>query len=239
MQRMLWRPPKKFNVRWSSLVGSEIRRNTMYFTIGWHGNFWIRFRYWQIGSYNQHLEEPSCACTSDNYLIGGVFKHVVVVFISAWRDDPIWLKRNSSCTLRCLDSDEPIRQWFPVLSRRGLPYSDLICKEKTLGKQHPPPTSHWHRLKKLRTLNNKELGGGFKDVLFSSLPGEMIQCDKYFSDGLKPPTRKALDLLISKIPDPRKSMKHWNKSPPKISCKKSFDTNMAPENGWNTSFLSG
>jgi len=34
------------------------------------------------------------------------------------------------------------------------------------------------------------LGGGFKHFLFSPLPGEMIQFDKYFSKGLKPPTRK-------------------------------------------------
>ena len=33
------------------------------------------------------------------------------------------------------------------------------------------------------------LGGGFKHFLFSSLPGEMIQFDWYFSNGLKPPTR--------------------------------------------------
>ena len=33
------------------------------------------------------------------------------------------------------------------------------------------------------------LGGGFKDFLFSPLFGEMIQFDKYFSDGLKPPAR--------------------------------------------------
>ncbi len=32
------------------------------------------------------------------------------------------------------------------------------------------------------------LGGGFNDCLFSSLFGEMIQFDWYFSDGLKPPT---------------------------------------------------
>jgi len=32
------------------------------------------------------------------------------------------------------------------------------------------------------------LGGGFKNLLFSPLPGEMIQFDSYFSDGLKPPT---------------------------------------------------
>ena len=31
-------------------------------------------------------------------------------------------------------------------------------------------------------------GGGFKDFLFSSLPGEDSHFDKYFSDGLKPPT---------------------------------------------------
>ena len=38
----------------------------------------------------------------------------------------------------------------------------------------------------------RKLGGVFKHVLFSSLPGEMIQFDKYFSDGLKPPARKTL-----------------------------------------------
>ena len=32
------------------------------------------------------------------------------------------------------------------------------------------------------------LGGGFKHFIFSPLPGEMIQFDKYFSNGLKPPT---------------------------------------------------
>ena len=32
------------------------------------------------------------------------------------------------------------------------------------------------------------LGGGFKYLLFSPLPGEIIQVDKYFSRGLKPPT---------------------------------------------------
>ena len=33
------------------------------------------------------------------------------------------------------------------------------------------------------------LGGGFKYFLFSSLLGEMIQFDEYFSKGLKQPTR--------------------------------------------------
>ena len=35
-----------------------------------------------------------------------------------------------------------------------------------------------------------KLGGGFKYFLFSPLPGEMIPFDQFFSDGLKPPTRK-------------------------------------------------
>ena len=35
-------------------------------------------------------------------------------------------------------------------------------------------------------LKKGSLGGGFKDVLFSTLSGEMIQFDEYF--GLKPPT---------------------------------------------------
>ena len=32
------------------------------------------------------------------------------------------------------------------------------------------------------------LDGGFNDFLSSPLPGKMIQFDKYFSNGLKPPT---------------------------------------------------
>jgi len=44
--------------------------------------------------------------------------------------------------------------------------------------------------KQVLKLNN--LGGGFKYVLFSPLPGEMIQFDKYFSNGLKPPTSNLL-----------------------------------------------
>ena len=35
--------------------------------------------------------------------------------------------------------------------------------------------------------NNSDLGGGFKYFLFSPLLGEMIQFDKYFSDGLVQP----------------------------------------------------
>ena len=36
------------------------------------------------------------------------------------------------------------------------------------------------------------IGGGFKHFLFSPLPGEMIQFDWYYSNGLKPPTRIGL-----------------------------------------------
>ena len=39
------------------------------------------------------------------------------------------------------------------------------------------------------------LGDGFKDVFFSSLLGEMIQIDQYFSNGLKPPARFALKVI--------------------------------------------
>ena len=39
------------------------------------------------------------------------------------------------------------------------------------------------------------LAGGFKHFLFSPLPGEMIRFDEYFSNGLKPPTRKHVDFL--------------------------------------------
>ena len=36
---------------------------------------------------------------------------------------------------------------------------------------------------------NGVLGGGFKKFIFSTLPGEMIHFDQYFSNGFKPPTR--------------------------------------------------
>ena len=39
-----------------------------------------------------------------------------------------------------------------------------------------------------------KLGGGFKYFLFSSLFGEDSHFDQYFSDGLKPPSRKYLVL---------------------------------------------
>ena len=44
------------------------------------------------------------------------------------------------------------------------------------------------------SLDHGKLVGGFRYFVFSSLPGEMIQFDSYFSDGLKPPTKKS-DML--------------------------------------------
>ena len=38
---------------------------------------------------------------------------------------------------------------------------------------------------------------GFKHFLFSSLFGEMIQFDKYFSNGLKPPTSLLITVTLS------------------------------------------
>ena len=42
-----------------------------------------------------------------------------------------------------------------------------------------------------RYYGGQTLGGGFNYFLFLPLPGEMIQFDSYFSNGLKPPTRMA------------------------------------------------
>ena len=41
---------------------------------------------------------------------------------------------------------------------------------------------------------NHHLGGGFKYFLVVPLPGEMIQFDKYFWNGLKPPTSSLFDV---------------------------------------------
>ena len=40
----------------------------------------------------------------------------------------------------------------------------------------------------MEKIRQNNLGGGFKHLLFSPLPGDMIQFHKYFSNGLKPPT---------------------------------------------------
>ena len=46
---------------------------------------------------------------------------------------------------------------------------------------------------------SKELGGGFNHSLFVPLPGEIIQFDYYFPDGLKPPTREIVTLIFQQI----------------------------------------
>ena len=48
-------------------------------------------------------------------------------------------------------------------------------------------------------MNILKLGGGFKYFLFSPLFGEMIQFDKYFSNGLKPPTSGCLGFIGNDI----------------------------------------
>ena len=44
-------------------------------------------------------------------------------------------------------------------------------------------------------------GWWFQICLFSPLPGEMVQFDEYFSDGLKPPTRKTVSVQRCKQDD--------------------------------------
>ena len=48
----------------------------------------------------------------------------------------------------------------------------------------------WYRFRDPPPQKNKNLGGGSKYFVLSHLLGEIIQFDWYFSDGLKPPTRK-------------------------------------------------
>ena len=51
---------------------------------------------------------------------------------------------------------------------------------------------------KARALGDvNDLDGGFKYFLCSPLPGEMIQFDQYFSNGLKPPTSPGPTFQIS------------------------------------------
>ena len=52
------------------------------------------------------------------------------------------------------------------------------------------------------------LGGGFKDFLFSSLPGKMIQFDSYFSIGLKPPTSCSYFFNLFHFKTSRDTTKH-------------------------------
>ena len=45
----------------------------------------------------------------------------------------------------------------------------------------------------------RDLGGGFRYFLFSPLLGEMIQFDKYSSNGLKAPTRDGLWMFLGHL----------------------------------------
>ena len=60
-----------------------------------------------------------------------------------------------------------------------------------------------------------QLGGGFKYFLLSPLPGEMIQFDYYFSNGLKPPTRQTVmkDFCLIKCSSPHNQMHLWDSFP--------------------------
>ena len=51
----------------------------------------------------------------------------------------------------------------------------------------------------IQIISNNKLGGGFKYFLFSPLFGEGLQFDQYFSNGLKPPTSKGLNIVFLEI----------------------------------------
>ena len=51
------------------------------------------------------------------------------------------------------------------------------------------PRNHWVNFSKTYSLSVYHvLGGGFKYLLFSPLPGDDVHFGEYLSDGLKPPT---------------------------------------------------
>ena len=89
------------------------------------------------------------------------------------------------------------------------------------GSQGPEPCQRWARCRKMK------LGGGFKYFLCSPLFGEDFLFDSYFSDGLKPPTRKSrykqIALLLNVMPI-RGSFIFWMASynnklhPRKLTC---------------------
>ena len=58
----------------------------------------------------------------------------------------------------------------------------MVGFEKTLG------TTGNYKIEKQKKKFNTSLGGGFKDVLCSPLPGEIPILTNIFSKGLKPPT---------------------------------------------------
>ena len=86
-----------------------------------------------------------------------------------------------------------------VLGGRILPLSMANDWIPRIGTFHET-WNHWTCI----SLKITQLGGGFKYFLFSPLPGEMIQFDYYFSNGLKPPTRQTVmkDFCLIKCSSP-------------------------------------
>ena len=121
------------------------------------------------------------------YLLGHMF---VVSMVSTTWLLVIWVAASSPRSHHCQ------RNWLRVWLREWcfVSYSSKLSSSK-----HQPchiPASflqkkrqHCSRKQKLRDRGNCELGGGFNCVLISPLVGEMVQSDRYVSDGLKPPTR--------------------------------------------------
>ena len=127
------------------------------------------------------------------YLLGHMF---VVSMVSITWLLVIWVAASSPRSHHCQ------RNWLRVWLREWcfVSYSSKLSSSK-----HQPchiPASflqkkrqHCSRKQKLRDRGNCELGGGFNCVLISPLVGEMVQSDRYVSDGLKPPTRFRLHML--------------------------------------------
>jgi len=132
-------------------------------------------------------------CFSQRYLLGHMF---VVSMVSTTWLLVIWVAASSPRSHHCQ------RNWLRVWLREWcfVSYSSKLSSSK-----HQPchiPASflqkkrqHCSRKQKLRDRGNCELGGGFNCVLISPLVGEMVQSDRYVSDGLKPPTRFRLHML--------------------------------------------
>jgi len=78
----------------------------------------------------------------------------------------------------------PENNAFEIMALLG--DSPLCLSRKSIGEIIPLSNFHTSIVANIRL--EVILGGVFKYFLFSSLLGEMIHFDQYFSDGLKPPT---------------------------------------------------
>ena len=79
--------------------------------------------------------------------------------------------------------------WFRLL---GIPIVSFSSLSPTVTTMPQEGISKPHMLAGVGivTITINKLGGGFKCLLVAPLPGEMIQIDFYFVNGLKPPTSK-------------------------------------------------